>query len=65
MMSKVLWTRVSSEVAGIAEKLAVEVAGITISECIRELIISDIDNRLVFNAKLRARSKDTPVEVEG
>lgn len=49
---RILWTRVDEEVAEVADKLA-ETKGITLSEYIRQVIINDLDNRSIFNTKLR------------
>lgn len=55
MKTKIIGTRVSSEVRKTIERLS-DSKGISISEYVRQLIISDLDKRSVFTTKLKEQA---------
>ena len=54
--SSAVWSRVEPQIRELAEKLA-KAQGLTLSEYIRTLIISDLDRRSVFSSKLKKELK--------
>ena len=48
----IVWSRLQPEVRRVAEKLA-RAKGISLSEHIRQLIISDLDKRSIFTSRLK------------
>ena len=52
----VVFSRIDSKVRKLAEEVA-KAKGITLSEHIRELIIKDLDNRGLFDSKLKESLK--------
>ena len=52
MKTKIIGTRVSKEIRETIDRLA-STKGISISEYVRQLIISDLDKRSVFTTKLK------------
>ncbi len=52
MKTKIIGTRVSKEIRKTIDRLAMT-KGISISEYVRQLIISDLDKRSVFTTKLK------------
>jgi hypothetical protein len=57
MVSKrvLVWASVESDIRRLVEKLAAS-KGVSISEYVRQLILSDLDRRSVFTSKLKAVS---------
>ena len=57
MVSKrvLVWASVESDIRRLVEKLAAS-KGVSISEYVRQLILSDLDRRSVFTSKLKADS---------
>jgi len=50
-----VWASVESDIRGLVERLAAS-KGVSISEYVRQLILSDLDSRSVFTTKLKADS---------
>lgn len=66
MVSKkvLVWALVETDIRALVRKLAAS-KGVSISEYVRQLILSDLDGRSVFTTKLKANSRNVKQKLRG